>query len=212
MPGIEGTDEVEDAQASAGGDESHGNPHGAGGVHITEGAKDHQALRQAVAYVVRHPGTTVRRSLIKFADFWGIEREFVAGVEWGFFNPPQWFAILASLVIGIGYVLVALFGAAGIWLAAPSERRLHIALLLPVVAITGAHTLAFAHSRYHFPLIPILILYGSALATRSEITWRRYQPALIGATIAVTVLLGIWVRQIIVVDAERLRGFLHHVI
>ena len=51
----------------------------------------------------------------------------------------------------------ALAGAAGDW-------RVHVLLLLPIVAIMGAHMLAFGHSRYHLPLVPILILYAVALA------------------------------------------------
>ena len=40
----------------------------------------------------QHPVITLRRSLIKFADFWGLEREFIAGFRAGTFTPPAWFA------------------------------------------------------------------------------------------------------------------------
>ena len=59
----------------------------------------------------------MRRSFIKFADFWGLEREFIAGVQKGIYAPPLWFAAGATLCILAGYVLTVMAGAAGIWLA-----------------------------------------------------------------------------------------------
>ena len=61
------------------------------------------------------------------------------------------------------YVAVVMAGAAGIWLAAPDDRRMQILLLLPVLLIMGGHTIVFGHSRYHLPLIPIFGLYAAAL-------------------------------------------------
>ncbi len=58
---------------------------------VTEGMKDKWAQRKAIEYMRRASGQTFRRSLIKFADFWGLEREFIAGVQQGLFNPPRWF-------------------------------------------------------------------------------------------------------------------------
>jgi 4-amino-4-deoxy-L-arabinose transferase-like glycosyltransferase len=182
------------------------------GQRLSDGLKDHQALRDAVGFVTAHPWTTIRRSLIKFSDLWGLEREFVGGIEWGIYDLPSWFALVASVLIGGAYAVAALMGAAGIWLAAP-ERRVQIAMLLPVLSITAAHTLAFGHSRYHIPLMPLFILYGTALASMAgRVSWRQYRPALIaGATIAVVVLLSIWIRQIALVDTSRLRTFFTHV-
>lgn len=181
------------------------------GQRVTEGSKDQWALRKAVTYIVTHPGITLRRSMIRFADFWGIEREFVAGVQEGLFSPPRWFVAAGAVAIGFGYVAIVILGAAGIWLHAPT-RRAHMMLLLPVLAITGAHTLAFGHSRYHIPLIPILCLYGAALlSAREPIAWRRYRPALVGAAISITIFISIWVRQIVTVDGARIRQFLQQV-
>lgn len=171
---------------------------------LTEGQKDKWGQRKALEYMLANPGQTLRRSLIRFADFWGLEREFIAGVQQGLYHPPTWFAVLAAVAMTVSYVLVALTGAAGIWLARP-EWRAHVILLLPILVIMGAHTLIFGHSRYHIPLIPILAIYGAAFVTG----WREHlrnasRPALVGAATSCAVLIFIWARQILIVDAERL--------
>ena len=122
-----------------------------------------------------HPGETLRRSFIKFADFWGLEREYMAGVNRGIYRPPFWLGMAVSALIVAAYVVVVAAGAAGIWLARP-DIRTHVLLLLPVVVTMGAHTIVFGHSRYHLPLMPIFGLYGAALfAARERISWRSHR-------------------------------------
>lgn len=183
------------------------------GRSITEGQRDKWAQRKAIEFMLAHPGITVRRSLIKFADFWGLEREFMAGVENGLYDPPRWFAVLGAFLIAIAYAGVAICGATGIWLAPPAERRYHAVLLLPVVVVLGIHVIVFGHSRYHLPLIPILALYGAAWAAAPKrISWpsKRFEP-LAAAAVSVTVLIGIWIQQIVVADLGRIRAWLDHV-
>jgi 4-amino-4-deoxy-L-arabinose transferase-like glycosyltransferase len=181
-----------------------------GGV-ITEGRKDKWAQREALEYMRQHPGVTVRRAFIKFADFWGIEREFVAGVQYGLFKPPRWFQILGSGSIVAAWLAVSLLGGAGLWLTPPADRRLHVLALLPFVVIVGAHTIVFGHSRYHLPLVPILALYAGALLAAIVPSIRSARPArLTGAVVSVAALLTIWIRQVALVDAHYIQEVLHH--
>jgi 4-amino-4-deoxy-L-arabinose transferase-like glycosyltransferase len=181
------------------------------GQHLTEGQKEKWAQRKAIAYMREHPETTARRAFIKFADFWGLEREYAAGIQQGMYTPPGWLGATASVLIVLGYLVVILCGAAGVWLARP-EARVHVLLLLPVVLITGVHTIVFGHSRYHLPLMPIFALYGAAfLATRHAAGVRQSRPALVGAAATVLLLVGVWVRQVALVDAARIRALLDHV-
>jgi 4-amino-4-deoxy-L-arabinose transferase-like glycosyltransferase len=178
------------------------------GQRLTEGQKDKWAQRKAVEYMLANPGNTARRSLIKFADFWGLEREFAAGVQEGVYQPPRSLGILIAAMIVVTYAGLAILGAAGIWLAAP-EWRVHVVMLLPLLVITGIHTLAFGHSRYHLPLVPILALYGMALvAIRRSIEWPQQRSALAGAAATILIFVVIWVRQIITVDAGHIRAIL----
>jgi 4-amino-4-deoxy-L-arabinose transferase-like glycosyltransferase len=185
---------------------------GPAGEVMTEGKKDKWAQRKAIEYMRAHPRETLRRSLIKFADFWGLEREFIAGVGSGLFAAPVWFQIIASFSTIGAYVLVVTAGAAGMWMAAPQEWRIQALLLLPIVFIAGVHTVVFGHSRYHLPLIPILALYGTAFVITRAPSFRLIRrPTLIGATVTVAALVAIWVRQVAFVDVSRIGSLLHHV-
>jgi 4-amino-4-deoxy-L-arabinose transferase-like glycosyltransferase len=174
----------------------------------TEGEKDKWAQARAIEYIVAHPGPTARRALIKVADFWGIEREFVAGVRAGLFTPPAWFTAIAGLATAIGYVMVALAGAIGIWMAAPAWR-MQALLLLPIVAIMSAHAIVFGHSRYHIPLVPILALYGIAFVRRPAKAGRPRRPiAAAGAAMTAGLLMTIWIREVVFVEGDRIRDLI----
>ena len=176
---------------------------------FTDGQKAQWAQRKAVEYMRAHPIETMRRSLIKFADFWGLEREFVAGVQKEMYQPPSWFAVLATVLIIVAYVALATAGSAGIWLA-PPDLRIHALLLFPILVITAAHMLTFGHSRYHAPLIPFLAIYAAALLVERRAVIARGRPALwLPAAATLAVLIAVWARQVILVDAERLTRLWH---
>jgi 4-amino-4-deoxy-L-arabinose transferase-like glycosyltransferase len=180
------------------------------GQPVTEGQKEKWAQRKAIEYMRANPGITLRRSLIKFADFWGLEREFMAGVQTGLYAPPLWFQIAGSLGIVLVYVALVLAAAAGVWLAAPEDWRLHVLVLLPVLVIMGAHTIVFGHSRYHLPLMPLLGIYAAALVAAQAPNYRGWhRPQMVGAAVAVTVLLSVWIRQIAVSDFARIAALLN---
>jgi hypothetical protein len=176
-------------------------PHYAG---LTEGQKEHLAQQAAVQFMSQHPGLTLRRSLVKFANFWGLEREILASWQ-KFYAPPTWLMVLGLVVIPSSYVFVMLLATLGIFLAPPAERSLHLFLLCVVLFITGLHTITFGHSRYHVPLISLLVLYAAAaIAGRS---WRRLGQGW-GTACAPIVLCLVWIaawgREIAVVDRERI--------
>lgn len=177
---------------------------------VTEGVKDKWAQRKALEYMRANPGVTFRRSTIKFADFWGLEREFMAGVREGFFAPPLWFQVLATVAILAGFTAVVSGGVVGAWLSPPGDWRLHLLVLFPVVLITGAHTLAFGHSRYHIPLMPLLGVYAAALITRGlpDGRWASPRWGTAGAAASVMLLCAIWIRQVVFVDASRIAALL----
>ena len=190
--------------------------------HFTEGQKAEWAQKEALAYMAANPAITIRRAWIKFADFWGLERELAAAVQRGMYTPPRWFAVVAPLTIIATFCLIALVGVAGVWLMRARDWRADLVILLPVVAIMAGHTIVFGHSRYHLPLIPILALYGAALsrhlilrlASRETIwapTLRRRTFEVVGAVASVAVLLLVWGRQLVSVDAQRILRFFDHV-
>ncbi len=117
----------------------------------------------------RIPGITLRRSFIKFADFWGLEREFIAGVQKGLYRAAQWFQVLGS----------ARHRAAAMSLVVDGRRRRHLAggagglggcrsCCCSRSSSSWAGTrIVFGHSRYHLPLMPIFGLYARGAVARA---------------------------------------------
>jgi 4-amino-4-deoxy-L-arabinose transferase-like glycosyltransferase len=175
-------------------------------MNITEGMKDKWAQRKAIEYITVHPGITLRRDAIKFGDFWGIERTFAAGWQQGLYAPPTWFGMLGALSMAAALPLLIVPAVVGMWTARPAWPN-HLLLLLPIAALTGAHTIVFGHERYHLPLIPLLALYAASFGVRRSST--RDRRLLAGAIGLLTVLAVFWIRQVAFIDTAHVRSLLH---
>lgn len=176
----------------------------------TEGRKDKWATQQALTYMGQHPGLTLKRAVMKFAHFWGLERVMIAGWQEGRYRPPLWGMVLGALAITIGYVATMLLASTGVVLGGPDDRRYHLFLLVLMAFICGLHTMVFGHERYHLPLIPLLLLYAAAAVVHRS--WRRCREGW-GLTVvlggAYLGLLAVWGYEILVVEAQRLGGMLN---
>ena len=156
------------------------------GQVVTEGHKDKWAQRMAIEYMLSHPGTTLRRGADQVRRFLGPRaragRRRPAGTVR---SAGAGFVVLAAAAILMSYVAVSIAGGAAIWLT-PPEWRVHVLMLLPIVVITGVHTLVFGHSRYHIPLVPILAIYAARLWQVGAVrAWRTAHVAKIGAVATV---------------------------
>jgi 4-amino-4-deoxy-L-arabinose transferase-like glycosyltransferase len=176
----------------------------------TVGQKEKWAQRAAIAYMIDHPWTTLRRSVIKLADFWGLERELIAAFRARLYDPPVWLVLLATVGVVVAYPLVALSAAIGVWRAAPADRRAHWLMLAVIGFVMAVHTIVFGHSRYHLPLVPFLAIYAAATWTRGS--WRDLLGSLrLAAAPAalMAVLVAAWGHEVLFRDAERIRALVH---
>jgi 4-amino-4-deoxy-L-arabinose transferase-like glycosyltransferase len=179
------------------------------GANLTEGQKDKWAQRKAVEYMRHHPLVTLKRSAIKFADFWGLERDYAAGLLLGLYRPAPALAVLTVVAILLSYPVVMFLAIAGIYLAPPADKRVHLMLLLVVGFITAIHVLVFGHSRYHLPVMPILMLFaasGGIAIARRDVRFR--MPEALAPVATAAVLVGFWVRQVLVVDYARVTALI----
>lgn len=184
-------------------------PHPPGGGEWTEGWKERWARDQAIAFMRQHPGLTIWRATIKFADFWALDRDFVAGIQRGLFRPPVWAAAVASVSTTVAFPLVIGLAILGVYLRPPADWRSHVLMLLLILFVTALHSVVFGHPRYRLPLTPVLAVYaGAAVSGRA---WRRlyegWRMALVPATLAV-LLVGIWTTQFVVRDWPFVRRLL----
>jgi 4-amino-4-deoxy-L-arabinose transferase-like glycosyltransferase len=175
----------------------------------TEGRRDKQAQKEALAYMLVHPLLTLQRAIIKFANFWGLERTIIAAWQQKRYELSGGFAMLGTFIITLAYVVLMLFASLGCFLAPPAERRIHVFFLLLIAFISGIHTIVFGHERYHLPLIPLLCLYAAAAVVIQS--WRRLRENLLASAALLMVWVGlliIWGREVFIVDASRVKALL----
>lgn len=142
---------------------------------VSQGNLDKIALSEGVRFVRENPSLTAQRDLIKFFDFWGLERELVAGANFGYFGSiPKWIVLVIALAICGVYSAVLFAGTFGAARHPFVDWRMHALMLLIIAFFCAIHSVIFAHSRYHLPIMPFVMLYAAAFMTRTgRFSWRR---------------------------------------
>lgn len=171
----------------------------------TQGQRDKLAMRYALRYMIAHPAQTAVRTVVRFFNFWQLERSLVAGMGRGWFgNLPLTVVLPATALIFGAYAAAILAGIFGAVTAGPSNWRLHGLLLLAIAHVCGLHALVFAHSRYHLPLMPLVLIFAAAALLQWRRIWAdrgtwRFRLA----AVLCLVLIGGWVWEIVTVDLHR---------
>ena len=163
-------------------------------VGSTQGQIDKLALAEGMRFVREHPQLTFQRDVVKFLDFWGLERELIAGANRGYFGPiPGLVVAILGVAICGSYAMILFAGAFGAALRPMSDVRTHLLFLLAIAFICAVHTLIFAHSRYHLPLIPLIAIYAAAYFTRDAGKLNRRKPGFWVALMFCIVVTGGWI-------------------
>jgi 4-amino-4-deoxy-L-arabinose transferase-like glycosyltransferase len=172
---------------------------------LTQGQIDKLALHAGLKFVLEHPGLTLERDVFKFFHFWQLERELPAGAAAGLFGPiPSWVIVLLSAIINIAYIAALLTSIFGILLSPPQQRPYGWILLSMIVFIMGMHTLSFGHSRYHLPLMPVVLLYSAAGLVNVRQVWSsRNRPIFFLAAGVCGLFMLSWVCEFAVSDRAR---------
>jgi hypothetical protein len=152
-----------------------------------------------------HPLTTLKRSVRKFADFWGLEREYLAALQRGIYSVPDWFKGVSIAAVLASYVAVAVLACFGVFNTRWTDWRAHMPGLLALIWICGIHTVVFGHSRYHLPVMPVVIIYAAAAVHQRAWTRVHGSASWSAAVSAVVVLLAVWGYEVLVRDADRVR-------
>jgi 4-amino-4-deoxy-L-arabinose transferase-like glycosyltransferase len=148
-------------------------------AQMTQGQRDKRALKYGLDFMKNNPGLTAQRDLIKSIQFWGLERELIAGASRGYFGSLLHTLTPALAVVILGAYVFAMFSSIfGMLIAPPQDRRLHLFFLLVLAFVWGMHALVFAHSRYHLPLMPLVLMYSASALVHARAIWqRRNRPA-----------------------------------
>ena len=175
---------------------------------FTQGQIDKLAMRYGIRYFFAHPGLSTKRCVVRFFNFWQLERTIVAGLKkgtWGPISKPL-FVTSAGLIIG-SYATVLLLALIGLF-TRTVPWRIQGLLLLWMALPCAIHTIAFAHSRYHLPLVPILSIYAaitvslSCFSPNNRVHVRR---AMLPGIILFGLFVCGWARELIMVDLTQLQ-------
>ena len=178
---------------------------------LTQGQLDKQALAHAIRFVLTHPTLTLKRDVVKFFNFWQLERTFVAAAANGYFGDLSKVAVGFVAAVFCGSYTVVIFAAMfGICSARPADWRDHVFLLGSILFPCLIHSLIFAHERYRLPVMPLLFLYAAAALVDWRQIWDRRRTVGFAVAVGLCLLLTAgWLRELLMVDlalAERLIG------
>lgn len=177
---------------------------------LTQGQRDKLALSRGLRYIADHPLVFLRRSTIKFFNFWQLPRTLIAGLtdgRWGKFSKATIWSVAG--VLFTSYAVCLLVGVCGFLLLPPENRRLHWFLLLIVAFVCAVHTVVFAHSRYHLALMPLVFVYSAQGLLHWRELWNLRGSKLGWLAVAIcTLLVGSWFWQALWVEGERIRTWM----
>src|SRR5262249_5720513 len=71
------------------------------------------------------------------------------------------------------YVGALFLGIFGILNNPIPDRRIHWFLLFVIAFVCALHTVVFGHSRYHLPLMPLVLVYSAAALLDLRAIWSR---------------------------------------
>ena len=177
---------------------------------LTQGQRDKLAMSRGLRYIARHPLTFLRRSLIKFFNFWQLPRTLIAGLadgRWGRFSPAT-ISLFAAILFS-SYVVSLLIAVRAFLLLPAEDWRIHWLILLIVGFVCAVHTVVFAHSRYHLALMPVVFIYTSQGLLHWRALWANRQTFSARLANAICALLvASWLWQALWVEGERIAAWL----
>ncbi len=169
---------------------------------LTQGQLDKVAMKHGIRFVLDNPWLTLKRDVVRFFNFWQLERTLVAGAAFGHFGELPKPAILtgAALVCG-SYALAVFAGVFGVLMTPVADRRIHWLLVFTIAFPCVTHTLIFAHSRYHLPIMPIVLVFATSALLRMRNLWSRRRELTFALSLIACLLLIVgWTREIVMVD------------
>jgi hypothetical protein len=176
----------------------------------TQGQRDKLAMRHGLNFMLSHPLLTLKRSTIKFFDFWQLDRSIVAGASRGFWGVQSKAAtlLLAASVMG-SYAVATVAAVFGVVLRPPRDVRFHVFVLLLLCFVCAIHTVVFAHSRYLLPMMPLVLIYSAGALADLPGLWKSRGTRRFAVALAVSfVLVSSWLVQIWTIDLHHVRELL----
>ena len=173
---------------------------------LTQGQIDKLAMRHGIHFMIAHPGLTLQHSVVRFFNFWQLDRTLVAGLHEGYWiEMSKPVLMIVSLFIVGYYAMLMVCGIAGVVFARPRDGVIHWLFLFSIVFPCLVHSAIFAHSRYHLPVMPLVAVYSAyALVSYRQIWSRSTRARMLLAVVLCAVLTMGWIREIVMVDLAQM--------
>ena len=173
---------------------------------LTEAEKSKWCTENAKKYILNHKLLTLKRSVIKAANFWGLERSVIGGIIAGHYPAFQKkiylipvtlaiFAVYAALIISSIFGFVYYF----------TTKKFEILFIIILIGyFTAMHSIVFGHSRYHLSLISILAIFSAQALLNLRKIWENRSCWNFRISILLSIVFVIiWVREIIFIEGVR---------
>jgi len=173
---------------------------------MNEAQKQKWAIKKAKTFILDHKLLTLKRDLVKAANFWGLERTIIGCILnnfWPSLNKTMYIiSITAAIFLTYSMVITgSIFGF--IYSLQPGKWDVQLVFLL-IIYFTGMHAIVFGHSRYHLSLIPILMVFSSHFFLRIKEIWHgRRSLKFRLSLVPISIFFMIWIREIVFVERYR---------
>lgn len=175
-------------------------------AEMNEAQKHRWAINKAKEFILDHKWLTLKRDLIKAANFWGLEREVIGPIingNWPGLKKTS-YLIVITLGIFITYGIVLVCSVFGILFHLHFRNKDILLCVALIIFFTGMHAIVFGHSRYHLPLMPLLAIYASWSLMNRKIIWEcRHSWRQIVSVLLIAILIGIWIREVLFIEGAR---------
>ena len=173
---------------------------------MNEAQKHKWAINKAKEFILNHKWLTVKRALVKAANFWGLEREVIGPIikgKWARLNKPSYLVVITFLIFST-YGLVLVCSVFGLLFHLKFRNKGILLCVVLILFFTGMHAVVYGHSRYHLPLMPLLAIFASWAIMNIRIIWRfRHSWRQRVSMLLVASLIGVWVWEVLWVDGAR---------
>jgi len=128
--------------------------------------------REALSYVLTHPGRTALRTLNRATSFWGFDYLAAREIQkWADFGSRAALPLLA--IEGGSYLLVATLAIAALFaMRGVGDRGAKGWLLALALAYELPYALAFSGGTYHFPVMVLIVPLAAIAAAAPAAAWR----------------------------------------
>lgn len=173
---------------------------------MNEAQKQRWAINKAKEFILNHKWLTLKRALIKAANFWGLEREVIGPIingNWPRLNKPSYLVVITFFIFSV-YGLVLACSVFGLLFQIKLRNKGILFCAVIIFFFTGMHAIVYGHSRYHLPLMPLLAIFASWALMNIRIIWEcRHSWRQTVSILLVATLIGVWVWEILFVDGAR---------